>query len=467
MRAPPSSRASAPPSAYPSAQQAVPISRNASAEVSAPDASCRTNASVTASPASAASQNAQPGRSPARATAASAVAAGSTAITTAPCAESLVTSAMLVNRGKPTTTPAATTASRTSCRRPGRGARTSARYAHASRPAIAARPKAISHGSNPSRASFVAGNENENAMMPTHPSASPAVRRSPFPVTGCRAVALPRTLMPDGNTAAAVIKELEAAAAAGRPGDRLPSVRELMQRHGAGPATVQRAVHRLVRRGVVDARPGRGTFVAAAPAVAAAAPDHGWQTVALGARTLDASALEELLRPPPAGVLVLSRGYLPAELQPRGALGQALGRAARRPGAWSQAPAEGLAPLRELVRRQAGRRPRRRARDRGRRRAVRADRLSARPRSGGRRGGRRVAHVPRGAGGGAGREPRAGAGADRRARDPPRPAGRRAGRLRRPARLLPADATRTRTARCSPPSGAPMCSPPCARPGRS
>ncbi len=151
--------------------------------------------------------------------------------------------------------------------------------------------------------------------------------------------------MSDGNTASPILEELEAAAAAGRPGDRLPSVRDLMRRHGAGPVTVQRAVHALTRRGLVEARPGQGTFVAAPPP-SAGTPDFAWQTVALGARTLDAAALEQLLRPPPPGILVLSTGYLPEELQPRGALGQALGRAARRPGAWAAMPAEGIAPLR-------------------------------------------------------------------------------------------------------------------------
>ena len=158
--------------------------------------------------------------------------------------------------------------------------------------------------------------------------------------------------MPDGNTrgsAAAVAAELEAVVAGGRPGDRLPSVRELMRRHGAGPATVQRAVHRLAGRGLVEARPGRGTFVAHASPAPPAAPDHAWQTVALGARTLDAAALEDLLRLVPPGTLALSYGYLPDELQPRGALGQALGRAARRPGAWGPMPAEGAAPLRALL----------------------------------------------------------------------------------------------------------------------
>ncbi len=96
----------------------------------------------------------------------------------------------------------------------------------------------------------------------------------------------------------------------GSAGDRLPSVRELMRRHRVAPATVQRAIGSLAARGLVEARPGRGTFVARR-AAAPAAPDVAWQTVALGARAPDAGALDELLRPAPPGALVLSAGYLP------------------------------------------------------------------------------------------------------------------------------------------------------------
>jgi DNA-binding transcriptional MocR family regulator len=151
--------------------------------------------------------------------------------------------------------------------------------------------------------------------------------------------------MPEDNAALSVTQELESLASAGQAGDRLPSVRELMRRHRVAPATVQRAIGSLAARGLVEARPGRGTFVAerAAPP---AAPDVAWQTVALGARAPDASPLDELLRPAPPGALVLSAGYLPSELQPLGALGQALARAARRPGAWDRMPLEGLASLR-------------------------------------------------------------------------------------------------------------------------
>ena len=136
--------------------------------------------------------------------------------------------------------------------------------------------------------------------------------------------------------------------AAGRPGDRLPSVRELMRRHGAGPVTVQRAVHLLAgaRAGRGAPRPRHVRRRARRRAARGRRPTTRWQTLALGPRRLDTLDLEHLLRPPPPGVLVLSTGYLPDDLQPHGALGQALARAARRPGAWGPVPPEGLAPLR-------------------------------------------------------------------------------------------------------------------------
>ncbi len=132
---------------------------------------------------------------------------------------------------------------------------------------------------------------------------------------------------------------------AAAPGDRLPSVRELMARHRAGPATVQRAIAALAARGLVEARPGRGTFVAARPGAPAPA-DASWQTVALGPRAIDAEPLETLIRLPEPGMRVLSAGYLPPDLQPAAALGAAMARAARRPGAWDRMPAAGLAGLR-------------------------------------------------------------------------------------------------------------------------
>jgi DNA-binding transcriptional MocR family regulator len=150
--------------------------------------------------------------------------------------------------------------------------------------------------------------------------------------------------MPHDNAVGAVIATLESEVARAAPGARLPSVRELMVRHRAGPATVQRAIGVLAARGLVEARPGRGTFVA--PQRAEVAPDPAWQAVPLGARSIDADALEALLRMPAPGTFVLSSGYLPANLQPTAQLGAARARAARRPGAWDRVPVEGLAGLR-------------------------------------------------------------------------------------------------------------------------
>ncbi|MFD0891671.1 GntR family transcriptional regulator, partial [Streptosporangium algeriense] len=44
-----------------------------------------------------------------------------------------------------------------------------------------------------------------------------------------------------------------------RPGDRLPSSRELMRLHGVSPVTVSRALSRLAAEGRVIVRPGSGT----------------------------------------------------------------------------------------------------------------------------------------------------------------------------------------------------------------
>ena len=47
------------------------------------------------------------------------------------------------------------------------------------------------------------------------------------------------------------------------PGARLPSTRSLAAEHGAGPVTVQQALRTLTTQGLVETRPGVGTFVRA------------------------------------------------------------------------------------------------------------------------------------------------------------------------------------------------------------
>lgn len=146
---------------------------------------------------------------------------------------------------------------------------------------------------------------------------------------------------------------VRAAAAPLAPGERLPSVRELMRLHRASPVTVQRAIARLAAEGVVVPRPGRGTFVShrARPA---ATTDLSWQEIALPGPALDTGGLDELMAPARPGAFVLSTGYMEPALQPVAPLSAALARAARRPGAWDRLPVEGLPELRSWFARAAG-----------------------------------------------------------------------------------------------------------------
>ena len=130
----------------------------------------------------------------------------------------------------------------------------------------------------------------------------------------------------------------------------------LAARHRASPVTVQRVLAALAAEGILEPRPGRGTFVArkAAPEPPADAADLAWQEVALGGDGVDAGGLDELLRLPAEDAIPLSTGYLEPALQPTAALQAALVRAARRPGAWDRGAVEGERGLREWFAAQVG-----------------------------------------------------------------------------------------------------------------
>ncbi|MCG7529407.1 aminotransferase class I/II-fold pyridoxal phosphate-dependent enzyme, partial [Streptomyces sp. OfavH-34-F] len=153
-----------------------------------------------------------------------------------------------------------------------------------------------------------------------------------------------------GELAAALRTELDRYS----PGEKLPSSRALVERFRASPVTVSRAVAQLAAEGLVVTRPGAGAF-RASPAARSAPPagDTSWQEVSLSGdsspavpRSVDASGLLASLAAPPTGVIELNGGYLHASLQPERALAAALGRAGRRPGAWSRPPLDGLTELR-------------------------------------------------------------------------------------------------------------------------
>ncbi|MFI5839760.1 PLP-dependent aminotransferase family protein [Catenuloplanes sp. NPDC051500] len=159
--------------------------------------------------------------------------------------------------------------------------------------------------------------------------------------------------MEDDNAAGNVIQDLRNRVAVAEPGARLPPVRELIARHHVSPFTVQAAIRRLVAEGLVESRPGSGTFVLGRPPDAGA-DDLGWQAVALGPRAGGEEAMRELLSLPRPGAIPLSGGYLDAELAPTAALGAALARAARRPASWDRGPVEGRADLRAWFARETG-----------------------------------------------------------------------------------------------------------------
>ncbi len=161
--------------------------------------------------------------------------------------------------------------------------------------------------------------------------------------------------MSQSNGTGGIERELRTAVAAAAPGARLPSVRELVARHRASPVTVQRVLARLAQEGLVDARPGRGTFVAEHRATAPA--DLDWQALALGGRdgvADDAAALHAHIALPPPGALPLSSGFPDESLQPTALLAAALARAGRKPDVWSAIPTEGVERLRAWFAREAG-----------------------------------------------------------------------------------------------------------------
>src|SRR5262249_39236491 len=118
------------------------------------------------------------------------------------------------------------------------------------------------------------------------------------------------------------------------------------------PLTVRRATAELVAQGLVDAKPGHGTFVRRSQQASTDTFDVAWQTVALGAARVSSDAMVELAAPRAGGLLPLSSGYLPVDMQRTGLLGAAVSRALRRPAIWDRAPLEGLESLRTWFARQ-------------------------------------------------------------------------------------------------------------------
>lgn len=125
---------------------------------------------------------------------------------------------------------------------------------------------------------------------------------------------------------------------------RLPSVRDLAREVGASPVTVQRVVAEFVRAGLVEALPGRGTFVCRRPSPERI--DVGWQDIVLATRPPIADGLQVLLRMPSERLVNLASGYPDDGISASRPLAAAAARVSHRPGTWGRADPEGLLSLR-------------------------------------------------------------------------------------------------------------------------
>jgi len=159
--------------------------------------------------------------------------------------------------------------------------------------------------------------------------------------------------MNDGSSNGIALASLEMLIRDLPPDSRLPSYRSLQQRYRLSPATVQRLLADLARRGLLVTRPGSGTFTAPRRP-----PRHrgdlSWQTPALGTRSGLGADLERLVDPPPPDSIGLASGFPDERLQPVGLLAAATARAGRRPHAWSRLPSPGLPELRGYLAAEAG-----------------------------------------------------------------------------------------------------------------
>ncbi len=129
-------------------------------------------------------------------------------------------------------------------------------------------------------------------------------------------------------------------------GSRLPSIRKLAGLTGASPFTVAEAYDRLVARGLIESRAGRGFFVARRPvgallAAIEAAPDPSTDALAL-ARAAHARQ-EDVIAP--------GSGFLPESWLMEVAPGVTMTRLARnrRPSMWMPCSPQGLPELREQI----------------------------------------------------------------------------------------------------------------------
>jgi DNA-binding transcriptional MocR family regulator len=154
------------------------------------------------------------------------------------------------------------------------------------------------------------------------------------------------------SSSSRIVEDLRNWIGTAAPGARLPSTRALVARYQASPVTVQLALRTLIGQGLVESRPGAGTFVRA---VRAARPaDYGWQTAALGSPRTRLTSVSTTLRDHPHDVIALHSGYPDRELLPERLVRSALARAARSGAVVARPPVAGLPELQSWFARELG-----------------------------------------------------------------------------------------------------------------
>ncbi|MFK4298200.1 DNA-binding transcriptional MocR family regulator [Arthrobacter sp. GAS37] len=147
----------------------------------------------------------------------------------------------------------------------------------------------------------------------------------------------------NNDSSSRIVARLREWIAGAAPGSRLPSSRSLVAEYQASPVTVQKALRALTSQGLIESRPGVGTFVRA---VRTARPsDYGWQTAALRAPQSPPRSASTTMRDTSNATIAFHSGYPDRELLPERLVRAALARVARGDAALSRPPAPGLPEL--------------------------------------------------------------------------------------------------------------------------
>jgi DNA-binding transcriptional MocR family regulator len=208
----------------------------------------------------------------------------------------------------------------------------------------------MNSGDRPPTATRVKTTVNENAVTPSNPHLRPAWRKGNGGAESTVALLL---CFMSQSSSVKIVAGLESWIATAPPGAQLPSTRALTVEYQASPVTVQAALRALVTRGLVESRPGVGTFVRS---IRAAQPaDYGWQTNALRAPHTAALGSSSTMRTASNEVIALHAGYPDRELLPERMVRGALTRAARNESILSRSPAPGLPDLQSWFATELGR----------------------------------------------------------------------------------------------------------------